>query len=291
MSIHRIKYFIQVAEVLNFSQAAEQMHISRQALSKQVRLLERELGAELLERSTTQLTLTEVGTKVYHTFRPLMREMERGYDEVRDFIRNKKETLRVGCFSGLSYQRVLAPLLQWFTGKAPQLRVELMSLESIESVQQMLEEDRIDLAVYPRLGPYEWENKTCLCLKRVPAQIVVSENHPWYGLEQITAKDVTQGSLLWVRESRPRADDHVFLPQLRTAERIPVHSFDTYMALLWQGRAFGIVDNTYSRREGNYKLFPLPEELTVDALIVAAYKRLHPLRRLLETMTKMDLDP
>lgn len=290
MDIRKIQYFINVAETLNFSQASEQMHISRQALSKQIRLLERELGAELLERSTTQMAMTEVGAKVYHAFKPLIRELEQNYDEVLAFAKYKKETLRIGYYNGLSYHRIIVPLLRWLGQAAPQLRTEPCALESIESVQQMLEEDRVDLAIYPRFETYDWENKVCLCLRSCPAQIVVSENHPWYRLEQITAEDVSHGSLLWVWENRPNTDDHVFLPQLQTAERIPVRSFDTYMGLLWQGKAFGIVDNTYSRREGNYKLFDLPEPLQINAITVAAYKRLHPLRHLLALVAEADFE-
>lgn len=290
MDIRKIQYFINVAETLNFSQASEQMHISRQALSKQIQLLERELGAELLERSTTQMAMTEVGAKVYHAFKPLMRELEQNYDEVLAFIKYKRETLRIGYFSGLSYHRIIVPLLRWLGQTAPQLRIEPFALESIESVQQMLEEDGIDLAIYPRFETCDWGNKVCLCLRSCPAQIVVSENHPWYRLEQITMEDVSHGSLLRVRENRPSTDERAFLPQMKTAERISVRNFDTYMGLLWQGKAFGIVDNTYSRREGNYKLFDLPEPLQINAITVAAYKRLHPLRHLLALMPEADFD-
>ena len=48
MDIRRVEYFIKVAETLNFSEAAKQLHISHQALSKQVQILEQEVGVSLL---------------------------------------------------------------------------------------------------------------------------------------------------------------------------------------------------------------------------------------------------
>ena len=58
MDIRKIEYFIRLAEILNFSKAAEQLHISHQALSRQMQQLEEELGAKLFERTTACLLYT-----------------------------------------------------------------------------------------------------------------------------------------------------------------------------------------------------------------------------------------
>lgn len=59
MNLQRMKHFLVAAECLNFSNAAEQLFISRQALSKQIHLLENEVGAHLLEIDSTKVHLTE----------------------------------------------------------------------------------------------------------------------------------------------------------------------------------------------------------------------------------------
>ena len=69
MDIRRIEYFLAVADTLSFTKAAAQLHISHQALSRQIQLLESELGGKLLERSTTHVALTEAGEKLSETFR------------------------------------------------------------------------------------------------------------------------------------------------------------------------------------------------------------------------------
>ena len=51
MDIRKIAYFLKVAETLNFNAAAQELHISHQALSKQIKQLEEEVGEKLLERS------------------------------------------------------------------------------------------------------------------------------------------------------------------------------------------------------------------------------------------------
>ena len=60
-SLRRLSYFVAVARERNFTRAAERLRIAQPALSRQVRLLERELGVDLLRRTTHQVELTEAG--------------------------------------------------------------------------------------------------------------------------------------------------------------------------------------------------------------------------------------
>lgn len=288
MDIRRIEYFIEVAELLNFSKAAERLHISHQALSKQIQLLEQELGAKLMERSTTRVSLTEVGAKVYEVFKPLLQELDYGRKEVLDFIDQKRSALRVGYFNGLSYSRMIQPVLRWLEERAPQLQINILATD-VGMVRTLLEQDSIDLAIYPAFHEQDLKNSICFPLYRSPMYIIVSDRHPWYQNQVITEEELTHGSLL-IYENRPVAGDQALLPELRVEQRIPVYNFDTYMGILRRGEAFGIVGDTYSRREGNYKLFPVPDSYRSDSLVVAAYKRLHPLRHLLRALGELRLE-
>src|SRR5258708_38818581 len=61
MELRQLEYFVAVAEEQNFTRAAERVHISQSGVSAQIRQLERELGAELFDRSARAATLTVAG--------------------------------------------------------------------------------------------------------------------------------------------------------------------------------------------------------------------------------------
>lgn len=272
MDVRRIEYFLAVADTLSFTKAAAQLHISHQALSKQIQLLEGELGAKLLERSTTRVALTPAGEKLSETFRPLLRALVYGYSEVLEFIDRSSSTLRVGYFSGLSYSRIIRPVIERLEEDVPGSRVSLQAAD-INAVEGLLEQDKIDLAVVPSFGEQSWKGLTCLTVYSSPQYIIVSENHPWYALEKLTRELIESGTLLTYADRV-----HAPLPELQNLRRIPVENFDTYMGVLRQGEVFGVVGDTYSRREGECKLFPLPPELAADAPVFALFKKAHPLR-------------
>ncbi|MFD0851974.1 LysR family transcriptional regulator, partial [Actinomadura adrarensis] len=61
MQLQQLAYFVAVAEVRHFTQAAEILHVAQPSLSKQIRALETELGASLFSRARGNITLTPAG--------------------------------------------------------------------------------------------------------------------------------------------------------------------------------------------------------------------------------------
>jgi len=76
MELRHLRYFIAVAEELNFSRAAERLHVSQPPLSRQIRSLEAELKVKLLDRNTQGVRLTRVGHAVLARSRKLVRDAE-----------------------------------------------------------------------------------------------------------------------------------------------------------------------------------------------------------------------
>ncbi|WP_405009148.1 LysR family transcriptional regulator [Kitasatospora sp. NBC_01539] len=100
MELRQLEYFVAVAEERNFTRAAERVHISQSGVSAQIRRLERELGAELFDRSARTATLTVAGKAALEPARAALaaaRAVGQAVGEVTDLIRGR---LTVGMVTG-----------------------------------------------------------------------------------------------------------------------------------------------------------------------------------------------
>ncbi|RCJ32009.1 LysR family transcriptional regulator [Nostoc minutum NIES-26] len=91
-----LRYFVAVAEELNFTRAAERLYISQPALSKQIRQLERELGIELLRRNSRDVKLTAAGAALLPLAQQLLQDWQFTLLAVREVAASQMQTLRVG---------------------------------------------------------------------------------------------------------------------------------------------------------------------------------------------------
>lgn len=92
MELRQLEYFVAVAEEANFTRAAERVHISQSGVSAQIRQLERELGAELVDRSTRVATLTPAGAAALGPARAALAaatEVRHAVDDVNGLLRGR----------------------------------------------------------------------------------------------------------------------------------------------------------------------------------------------------------
>jgi DNA-binding transcriptional LysR family regulator len=118
MELRQLEYFIAVAEEANFTRAAERVHISQSGISAQIRQLERELGAELIDRSTRSAGLTAAGEAALEHARAVVASasaVQQAVGEVTDLIRGRLVIgMVIGCtitplFDALSAFHVAHP--------------------------------------------------------------------------------------------------------------------------------------------------------------------------------------
>jgi DNA-binding transcriptional LysR family regulator len=98
--IYQIKYFLEVAQTLNFSKAAEEFHISRQALTKTIRKMEQMLGGELFYISGKSLTLTDLGKALEENAKPLMQAYRSFEDNMAQYQTNRHQVLSIALAHG-----------------------------------------------------------------------------------------------------------------------------------------------------------------------------------------------
>lgn len=141
MELRQLRYFIAVAEELNFTKAAARIHIAQPALSRQIRQLEEEIGALLLERGKTGLLLTPAGRGFLVEAQAIVAQGERAVAAARGA--GDQGPLNVGYVWGL-FHSFLPPLIGRFRAGFPEVAVNLFDQTAVEQAEA-LRAGRLDL--------------------------------------------------------------------------------------------------------------------------------------------------
>jgi DNA-binding transcriptional LysR family regulator len=121
-----LRYFVAVAEELSFTRAAERLHLSQPALSKQIHGLERTLRGKLFDRGRRQVRLTAAGEALLAVARRVLTEWDDGTAEVGDVVAEQLRTLRVGTLTSIG-RTLYREAVNQFTTRRPDWRIELRS--------------------------------------------------------------------------------------------------------------------------------------------------------------------
>jgi DNA-binding transcriptional LysR family regulator len=148
MEMSQIRYVLAAAHHLNFTKAAEACNVSQPALTKGVKALEGELGAEMFHREGRRILLTEFGRSMLPHLNQIAEEAEAARDLARNFRLLARVPLRVGVLSTIGHLR-LARFLAEF-GKRHDGMELAVSEGSLADLSDQLERGDIDVAILTR---------------------------------------------------------------------------------------------------------------------------------------------
>jgi DNA-binding transcriptional LysR family regulator len=144
MDIRLLRSFVAVAGELSFRRAAERLHIAQPALSRQVSLLESELGGKLFERTKRRVTLTRAGERFLEEARSVLAQFDHAAAVGRNVMSGRDGFLRVAINSTSVFNPRTAELLNAYRTQWPRIALDLQEVTG--SLQfAAAEEDRIDL--------------------------------------------------------------------------------------------------------------------------------------------------
>lgn len=160
MELRHLRYFLAVAEELNFTKASEKLHLSQPPLSRQIKALENEIGAKLFDRSNKKVTLTEAGKyfkeKVIHQFQ----DLEAAVLKTRKISENISGEYRIAYISS-TFSLTISKLVEFLTKKYPYLNIKLYEVSTAKQILA-LEQGKIDLGILraplvsPKLNSRLW---------------------------------------------------------------------------------------------------------------------------------------
>src|SRR5215472_18661190 len=133
MELRHLRYFVAVAEELNFRRAAERLRLAQPALSAQIKTLEAELGVRLLERTTRSVMLTPTGQVFLKEANGILEATTHAERLVRKAQLGLVGILRVGVIAPATGP-LLANVLRRFHQKYPGVQLSLSALTSTEQL-------------------------------------------------------------------------------------------------------------------------------------------------------------
>lgn len=145
MDLIQLKYFLQVAQLKSFTKASESLHITQPALTRQVLLLEEELGVQLLSRHSRGVEPTDAGVRLMAGAEAIFRVVRDVTIEVAESSTKVTGTIRIGFPPSLG-AFVIGAAIDAFQRKFPDVTFELREGLSNDLRDQLLA-DRLDLAV------------------------------------------------------------------------------------------------------------------------------------------------
>jgi DNA-binding transcriptional LysR family regulator len=220
MELRHLHYFSVLADTLHFGRAAERLHISQPPLSRQIVLLEQELGVTLFERSRRSVRLTAAGERLKVEAHEILDSVERAKRNTKAASLGERGTLSVGFMFAAAYS-VVPPLTRAYTSAFP-----LVELRLSESVTPLLIDNlragEIDLGImYP---PRDAERLTVRPVFREPLVVALPANHPLAALPILEVGQLRdQSFIISPRKASPYIYDtivdhcqgHGFTPKIR----------------------------------------------------------------------------
>lgn len=177
MEFHQLRYFVAAAEEMSMSRAAERVHVSQPALSRQIALLEDEIGVLLFDRVKKRIHLTEAGGFFLAKARQLLCDAESGVQQVREQFGGVRKTLRLG-FIGPFLDDLVAPAVREFQQRHPNSKVSLFDLAPRAQLDR-LRHHELDAAVLGNLDDQERDQFTVKRISRHRMAVVLPVDHPF----------------------------------------------------------------------------------------------------------------
>src|SRR6266481_5413516 len=193
MELRHLRYFLAVAEALNFTKASARLRVAQPALSRQMTDLEDEIGVDLLRRSPRGVTLTAEGKLFLDEVRELLKRADESVEKVRALARGEYGELHVG-YAPSPTVEILPPALAAFQKAVPRVKVLLHDLSSDELIAG-LRDASLELAIIgEQTAGIQFE-----LLRTYPLCVAMTATHPFARLKSITLEKLAAEPLVGLR--------------------------------------------------------------------------------------------
>lgn len=186
MELRQLKYFVKVAETLNFSEASKALFITQSTLSQQIKQLENEMGSKLFQRDSHSVGLTEAGSELLPYARKVILASQLCVDRMNDLKELAAGTLNIGVT--YSFSPILTETLLEFMKLYPGVKLNIF-YKPMSELMTMLVNREVDfvLAFRPRQAVEGVESHS---LFQNYLAVIVNSDHPLAAQSKVTLDEL-----------------------------------------------------------------------------------------------------
>lgn len=187
MNLRQIEYFLAISETMNFTKAAQKLYVSQTAVTKQIQLLEHELGTQLFDRNNKQIELTKAGEFFLVEAKKIFYQFKRSTLNMKSFLYGEKGIIKIGFLKNLD-PKLLVDIFSRFSNMYPLVDIKVSSYANYQLYQE-LDKGKIDIAF--GLSSQEFYNYKKILIKKYPLIVLINKNNPLANLNTISQEELT----------------------------------------------------------------------------------------------------
>lgn len=188
MELRHLRYFVAVAEELNFTKAAQRMFTVQPSLSQQIKDLEQEVGVQLLIRSNRKVELTEEGQAFLKEALLSLEHAEKAIFDARQIAKIHKDQLNIG-FVPVAEMKVFPYIMPNIRAHFPDIKIDFHSLTDSDQFKA-LRKGEIDIAFTRYLG--DDEEFESIQVFQEPLTLIIPKDSPFAQQKHVGIKSFNQ---------------------------------------------------------------------------------------------------
>lgn len=277
MTFTQIRYFIEVADCLSFTEAANRLYVSQQAVSNQIRNLEKEIGFPLFSRTTKQVVLTEGGKMLYDEWKELLRRSDESVESARQTYGRSRKKVRIGIAEVSGIIDVISRALVSYSDARPEVEFET-EIRPFIKLEELLQKKEADVIVTlsTELSKYESEYET-RPLFELELGIVLSARHPLAGKADLSIADLREETIYMLSSSYSSEAEELIVAHCKVEGFQPkeikfFHNIDSMEVALHTGKGVSVGYRIFFRNaDGQLKFYPVKG--FIHQQLVAAWRK------------------
>lgn len=256
MELRQLKYFIRVADCLNFSEAAKESCISQSTLSQQIKQLEQELGSELFLRNSRTVSLTEAGMELLPYARTTIKDADACIERIRYLKDILTGTMNIGVT--YSFSPILTETIFSFIKKYPKVKLNIF-YKPMSELMDMLRDRKVDFVLaFKPSAPMEGIESHILFQNYLAA--IVSSTHSLASEKKVSLEQIAQHGIALPSkglQARNMLDKVLERYNFNLKARIELNDPDILLNLVRQSNLVTVLAEASIHNERGVKAVPI----------------------------------